>query len=381
MMGFVDVFLKDFKNALCNITGMFVIVVGAFIYIILYPSPYRNDIVFKQDIAIIDLDKSALSREFAFDLNATRGVNIAYNLDSVMAAKRLMDEDKIYGYVIFPQGMQAKVLRDEPVTLSYAANSNYFLIYSSIVESIVDVNNNISAHIKAKRAITKGETPFLGAAIPYDIPMYNPSLGFINYALAAIFVVILHQTSIGGIAIITGTYNRRKEEDDKEGKEEYYTTYNPWLLALARYMIFFIIYLPIYMLYFGVGFYYYHVLVSSSLLNFALLAIAFHFACISYGLAIGSLISDVSKATQLVIFTSLPIVFCAGFIWPIALIPAYIMVVAKIVPAFWGINAFLRLNQMGATFHDILPYIIMLISMGIIALLVFISMQYRKTHN
>lgn len=375
-MNFLNILKLDFKSILTNITAMFVIVVGAFIYIILYPSPYRNDIVKKQDIAVIDYDLSSLSREFAFKLNASRGINIKYYLSSLKEAKSFIKEGKIYGYIVFPKDMQKNLLLDRGIDLVYAANSNYFLIYSSIIESIVDVNNDISAHIKLKRALLKGDTPFLAALLPEPIPMYNPSEGFINYALAAIFVIILHQTSIGGVAIAIATINR--QEEDEKGLSEYKSGANPWLLALCKYIVFYIIYFPIYLLYFGVGFYYYNVLVSSNLLDFALLALAFHFACVSYGLAIGSFIKDESKATQLVIFSAMPVVFSAGFIWPLSLIPPYILTIAKIAPAFWGVNAFLRLNQMGASFEVIFSYIIALLFMGILALFIFIAKEYKK---
>jgi ABC-2 type transport system permease protein len=59
--------------------------------------------------------------------------------------------------------------------------------------------------------------------------------------------------------------------------------------------------------------------------------------------------------TALILFTSLPIVFSAGFVWPINMMPEFLVNFSQIFPAIPAIQAFLQLNQMGADFTQIRP--------------------------
>jgi len=82
---------------------------------------------------------------------------------------------------------------------------------------------------------------------------------------------------------------------------------------------------------------------------------AFLMASISLGLFLGSLFSSREIATPIVLFSSLPIVFSAGFVWPIESLPSVIHYLSLLVPATSGIQGFLALNQMGAGFESVIP--------------------------
>ncbi len=72
-------------------------------------------------------------------------------------------------------------------------------------------------------------------------------------------------------------------------------------------------------------------------------------AVIAFGLFLGSLLSSREIATPLVLFSSLPLVFSVGFVWPVEAIPPFIHFIAYFVPSTPAIEGFLHLNQMGAT--------------------------------
>ena len=52
----------------------------------------------------------------------------------------------------------------------------------------------------------------------------------------------------------------------------------------------------------------------------------------------------------------MPLVFLAGFIWPLELIPTPLNWLAQWVPSTPAIEGFLRLNQMGAEFSQVSRY-------------------------
>jgi ABC-2 type transport system permease protein len=82
-----------------------------------------------------------------------------------------------------------------------------------------------------------------------------------------------------------------------------------------------------------------------------------------------------------VLLSSLPLVFASGFIWPSSAIPVQVLGLFQFIPAFSAIGAFVQLNQMGASFQQILPLVTRLLLLtvlyGIISLFL-LEWQKRK---
>jgi ABC-2 type transport system permease protein len=107
--------------------------------------------------------------------------------------------------------------------------------------------------------------------------------------------------------------------------------------------------------YFGFGFDYYVISKLADPIQLIQLIIPFLLATITFGLCIGLLVPRPELVTALILFTSLPIVFSAGFVWPINMMPEFLVNFSQIFPAIPAIQAFLQLNQMGADFTQIRP--------------------------
>lgn len=75
-----------------------------------------------------------------------------------------------------------------------------------------------------------------------------------------------------------------------------------------------------------------------------------------FGIVLGAIFTRRDLPTQVVLVSSLPLVFLAGFIWPLELIPAPLNWLAQWVPTIPAIEGFLRLNQMGADFAQVSRY-------------------------
>nr|MBL0709688.1 ABC transporter permease [Colwellia sp.] len=86
-----------------------------------------------------------------------------------------------------------------------------------------------------------------------------------------------------------------------------------------------------------------------------LLALIFPFllSVIFLGIILGLLIPGKELATLIILLTSLPLVFTAGFIWPTSSIPMTINIIAQFFPSTPAITGFLRLNQMGDSIENL----------------------------
>lgn len=53
------------------------------------------------------------------------------------------------------------------------------------------------------------------------------------------------------------------------------------------------------------------------------------------------------------VFTSVPLLFISGISWPGAAIPPFWKYVSYIFPSTFGINGFVKINNMGATLSEV----------------------------
>jgi len=67
------------------------------------------------------------------------------------------------------------------------------------------------------------------------------------------------------------------------------------------------------------------------------------------------------------LWTTLPIAFVAGFSWPVEALPAPLQWLRWLLPSTSGVQASLRLNQLGAPLESALPYLCALVALGAVS--------------
>jgi len=59
--------------------------------------------------------------------------------------------------------------------------------------------------------------------------------------------------------------------------------------------------------------------------------------------------------------TTIPIIFLAGFAWPVESIPEPLRALGLLVPSTSGIQGFLNVDQMGASLYQVMPELLSLL--------------------
>lgn len=374
-----NIFIKEFKNIISNSSAMLVIIGGNILYAFLYPTPYLNDIVTKQNISIVDDDNTQLSRELIFNSYSTPQIKV-YSITSMQEAKKLLEQNKIYGILHIPSGFEKDAIKASVPKINFIADASYFLIYSTIIEGLNNASKNLIIDIKSKQALYKNiNINEIKQPIKWEfIPIYNPSIGYMDYALSAIFIFILYQTILIACGIIGGGYLKQFYK----GETKYLIENNKLLIILARIFVFFIIYIPIFLFYFGFIYDFYNIdSNSNNAIELLCFGIVFLISSISFGIFIGSIFNRGEWAIQIVVMSSMPILFALGFIWPIELIPNFIQSIMIIFPITPALDGFLKINQMGATFDLIKYNFIHLLTLILIYILISYIILIYKTKN
>jgi ABC-2 type transport system permease protein len=182
----------------------------------------------------------------------------------------------------------------------------------------------------------------LASLSPADVllqPIFNPVGGYASYVVPAAFVLILQQTLLIGAAMLTGTALA------KGG--------GAFAGVLGRGIAHLTIYLPALALYLIVLPRVYGFSTLGHLPQLFALAAVFLLATSFMGQAVGAWFTRPENATILLLATSLPQFFMAGFAWPREAIPDVALAFGRIFPADSAIDGLVRINQLGAGIWEV----------------------------
>ena len=353
-MSFLTTFKNEARLIFTNVAILLTIIGGVVLYSVLYPQPYSKHSVSDLPVSVVDYDKSDVSRDLVFKLDATSQIMITRHDLSENDAKSALIKGDIKAIIIIPKDFKRNLALNKSPTIVVGADSSYFLIYGAVLEGSMKSILTQSAIIKVANLLKK-EVPLAGAKdsyTPYSlniINFFNKDNSYIQYVVPAVFIVILQQTMLIGLGILGGGINERMGRRE----EEYFKYASVSHMFLSRFIIFGSIYFIHMLFYFGFIFEYYEVTRLANIYDLLTFGIAFLFASISFGIFLSSLLANSEAATPVVLFSSLPIVFSAGFVWPLESLPSVIYYISLLVPSTSAIHGFLGLNQLGASFDMI----------------------------
>ncbi|WP_089137650.1 ABC transporter permease [Vibrio rumoiensis] len=357
-MSWWQVFRCELKSVYTNSALLLTVFGGVVMYSFLYPLPYSQQLPREQSIVVINLDNTSTSRKLERMVDATPQVQITEHAYSLEDAKALFNQGKVHGILLIPRHFSRDLLLGKSPTLAYAGDAAYFLIYGTVVEGLATAGGTLSAQAKVSRMVMSGKNLVLASQQYSPItlsmqPVFNPTNGYINYIVPAVFVLILHQTLLIAAGLLGGGMNEQRRTN-QSGYWQDCSAFDMWS---ARAVILLLTYLPLVMYYFGFSFEFYGISRLASISHLFVLIIPFLLAVIGLGMVMGELIPRKELATLIVVLSSLPLVFCAGFVWPTSELPSLLKWLAQLAPSTPAINGFLRVNQMGASFQQILPYV------------------------
>jgi len=352
MNNFFALVVLEIKSIFADRSILLTMFGGIIMYSILYPLPYSQQVSRNAEIVVIDHDRSSMSRELIRMVNATPDTHISGQVDSVRDAEALIAQGDIKGFLIIPEYFRRDLLMKKPVTLSLGGDASYFMTYSTITSGILKAGGTLSAQIKVARLTVDKENILLAkqewqpASLNLQ-PVFNQGNGYLDYVVPAVFILILQQTLLIVSGILSGSQNERSRAQE----QGYWLTSSPTLLLLARSAVFLCLYLVFSLYYFGFALDMYGVNRLAAAWDILKLLVPFLLAVVCLGVALGQLYNQAETATQVILFSSMPVLFSSGFIWPISEIPTWLVTLSQLFPSTAAIQGLLQLNQMGADFE------------------------------
>lgn len=128
----------------------------------------REGLPIKAPAAVVDYDRSELSRRMIQSLNGAQMSRITAVYDNIGDARRAMQRGEIYGFYLIPENFQSDLLSVRTPTVSYYTNMAYYVPASLLYK------NFTASALYAKADVLSGLLTDVGVDAEEIVPLLQP---------------------------------------------------------------------------------------------------------------------------------------------------------------------------------------------------------------
>lgn len=332
---------------------LLLIAIAPLIYGFFYPWPYAEQTVTRVPVAVVDLDHSNLSRQITRFAQASPRIDVRMVIGDEHQARQALWRGEIEGYALLPRDLKRDVLRCSPAVVTVEANGSYALLNKAVLSGFAEVVGTVSAGVEIRKLQARGQSAQQAQASRNPIgtqmvDLFNPTEGYGSYVVPAVALLIIQQTLLMGVAMLVGLWAETGQHRADAAT---------WLGRILGFSS--VGYLSG-LLYFG-WIFWAQDFPRGANTSGALVLLAFYIPAIcTLGALLGVWFGNRERALQVLLFTALPMAFVSGFSWPAEALPELLQALRWLFPSTAGIQASLRLNQMGAPLADVAGYLLVL---------------------
>lgn len=350
MRAIVGAFRAEVRALLGDGGALLVLVGAVLLYSVFYPIPYRPEVLKEVPLVVVDEDGSGLARRLTELVDAHELLRVTTRATSLAEAEEVVRRGEAGGVLAIPADFERQVRRGEPVSVGVYADASYFLVYRQSLTGALEAIGAVSAGLEIRRLQAGGLSATQARAARDPLPvitraLFNPIEGYATYVVPPVLILVLQQTLLVGMGMLAGTARERRRPLPLGGT------------ALQRVSG----RAAVYVLLYTVHAFYYLALVPrlygfpqrGATLDVVVFTLPFLLSVTLLGLTLEPLFARREASLQLLLFTSLPAVFLAGFSWPVEAMPTWLRCASLLVPSTAGIAGLLRLNTMGATLRQV----------------------------
>lgn len=325
-------------------------------YPLLYAFIYTGEVVREVPAAVVDMNKSTLSREFIRKVDATPDVKIQSHCADMEEAKLLLKESKVYGVIYIPENFSSDINKGIQTQVTLYCDMSGMLYYKAILTASTEVSLKMNKAIKVKRAgnTTDRQDEISSAPITYEaVNLFNPQAGYASFLLPAVLILIIQQTLLLGVGLSAGTARENNRFRDLVPLSRQYQ--GTLRIVLGKSSAYFIIYAIVSAYILCVVPKIFSLVQIAQAGTLAAFILPYVLSCIFFAMTCSIFIHHREACMMIYVFTSVPLLFISGVSWPGSAIPAFWRVISWIFPSTFGINGYIAINSMGATLDQVLP--------------------------
>ncbi len=314
-----------------------------------------NETIREMPIAVVDQSNSVHSRKLINRIDATPDLQVARTFDNLEEVKDPFYKGQIHGVVYIPADFSDKINKQQQATVSTYSDMSSFLYYRTMALgtnfAILEHGNEIKLERLNDMGIVGRDAEIAASPFTYkDVILYNESMGYASFLLPALLILVIHQTLLFGIGMVSGTAHEENtfhhlipRNSDRSifhvvaGKA---LCYFSWYSVVAAYVLGFIprvFNLP------QIG----------NPIDLAIMIVPFLLAAIFFAMTLSAFIHYRETGFVVFLFTSLIFLFLSGSTWPRTSMGSFWITFSYLFPSTFGINGYIKINSTGATISQI----------------------------
>lgn len=321
--------------------AMLTLVGAVLLYSFFYPAAYRHQVAVHLPLVVVDQDHSPMSRRLLRKLDAVRAVQVTGVVGSMDDARAVVERGEAEAVLLVPAGFERDILRGGQGQLALFGNGTL------LGRASVAMQGAAQAITGFGREVAVSQAQFAGVPAPAPLqlierPLFNTAEGYGSSIVPGVAALIVQQTLLIGVAVMAAT---RRERQGKLRLSR------PGLCGIAAA---FAVIGMLSLLYFsGFVFWFQDYPRAGNLVGLLLAGALFIASVVGFALFFGSFFRTRERAFQLITVTSLPLFFLSNLSWPVEATPGLLVRIAQMVPSTPGINAMVKINQMGARLPEV----------------------------
>lgn len=337
---------------------LLVLMGGIFLYGLLYNYMYAPNKVTDMPVAVVDCSHSQLSRNYIRWLEATPQMQVYGLAGDFREAREWMKEARVQSIVYLPRDFEQRVYRGEEAVFPQYATTAAFLYFEALQGASSRVMLALSEECRPDILPFLSPQGMIAVAMAKPVrvegtALYNFTEGYGSYLIPAVMMVILFQTLLMVIGMLTG-------EECFSGAIRLYAPFGcGWKAAgrvvLGKMLVYSSLYAVFSLFLLGLLPHFFSIPHIGNGGDIALMIVPFLMSSSFLGLTASRYFTDAEAPLLLIAFFSVGLIFLSGISYPLELMPWYWRAVHYLLPAAPGTLAFVKLNSMGANLADIRP--------------------------
>jgi ABC-2 type transport system permease protein len=326
------------------------------LYAVLYPSAYAGEIVEAVPVVVVDMDRSAASRDLIIRAGATQQAQIIASLASPAEAERWLASDRASAAILIPEGYGRAIAQGRSGQIVLTGSGAHLLRSSSALGGVGAslASTAREAAVEQARAAGPAAPPAMQMVTR---PLFNTREGYGAAVFPGVAFVIVHQSLLLGLALLAGTARERL------GAPLSVTPAQFAGLGLAAATI------AMAQVCWFAGFVFWwqdYPRGAAPLWQVLSGALLFVAATASLVLLLASLFRTRERPLQLGLGISLPLFFLSGLTWPAAATPEPVLWLSRLFPTTPGLELMVGLNQMGGSLADYAGALVNLVLLALV---------------
>lgn len=146
-------------------------------------------------IGLVDLDQSVLSRQLAYSLDASAGLKVARQFDSIAEGANALRGGDIYALVVLPDHLERDARQGTQPRVTVFNNGQFILIAKLVNSALAQVVGTLNGQVGVLMAMADGKAlpGALGQAVPINsqvTALYNLNASYAQFLLSAILPAV-----------------------------------------------------------------------------------------------------------------------------------------------------------------------------------------------